>query len=462
MTKASRPFSRKVAIVGVLVVVLLVVGGYVFLRKGSAKSQFRLVSANVGTVRQSVSTSGTIEPAQQQVLSFSSTGRVANVNVLLGQEVPTGTVLASLDTTGLSAQVAAAQASLDGAEAKLQTDEAASTGASAMPSGSLSQAQGAVAADQAQLEHDQATLRSACSASSPIADCNAAEVVFSGDELKLSSDQSSYLSALDQQMVATQKQGGGASVSAATLTSDQAQVNAAQDALNAAGVALQQANLVAPFAGTITSIGVVAGQQVSANGSATASITISGNGSWVVQSSLTDTQIGSVKIGDQVVVTPDGSTAPIYGVLSQVTTFSDSSSGVPSFPITISVTGNPAGLYGGAGAQVSIVTLVKSNVLVLPASAVHTVGQDSFVFTYQGGKEVRQAVSTGATGALTVQIVSGLSPGTEVVLARVTGSVPVLSGAGGRRGLFGGGGIGGGGGGLGKSLAGGGKKGSAG
>ena len=168
-------------------------------------------------------------------------------------------------------------------------------------------------------------------------------------------------------------------------------------------------------------------------------------GAYAVSTTVSDAEIGQVKVGDQAVITPDGSTAPVFGTVSTVGLLASSSSGVATYPLTIAVTGSPAGLYAGAGASVSIITEQLSNVLTVPTSAVHTVGTRSFVYLLQNGQEVAQPVTVGAAGSGLTQITSGLQSGQQVVLATLRTSLPT-GGTGGTTGRgFGGGGLGGGG-----------------
>jgi multidrug efflux pump subunit AcrA (membrane-fusion protein) len=167
-------------------------------------------------------------------------------------------------------------------------------------------------------------------------------------------------------------------------------------------------------------------------------------GSFEVQASVTDSQIGRIKVGDQAQITPNGATQPVYGTVSQITPMASQSSGVASFPVTIAVTGTPSGLYAGASAQVSIVILQKTNVLTVPTAAVHRLGSRSYVNVLQDGKQVARTVTTGATDGARTEITSGLQAGDPVVLANLAASLPTnTTGRGG--GGFGGGGLGGGG-----------------
>ena len=88
----------------------------------------QVVTATTGTMKQTVSASGTIEPASEADLSFAVSGKVTAVDVSVGQAVTAGQVLATVDSSALQATADSAQASLTSAEAKLSSDE--SSGAS--------------------------------------------------------------------------------------------------------------------------------------------------------------------------------------------------------------------------------------------------------------------------------------------------------------------------------------------
>src|SRR6185437_8862785 len=64
-----------------------------------------VVTATTGTMKQTVSASGTIEPASQANLDFAVSGKVTAVDVSVGQEVTAGEVLATVDPSALQATV---------------------------------------------------------------------------------------------------------------------------------------------------------------------------------------------------------------------------------------------------------------------------------------------------------------------------------------------------------------------
>ena len=117
----------------------------------SAAPSYRLVTASIGTVRQSLSSSGTIEPAAQDALSFAVSGRVTSVRVSAGQRVAAGAVLATVDSASLKADLAQAQANLASAQARVSADSTASSSQLAADTAAAAAAQGQVASAQSAL-----------------------------------------------------------------------------------------------------------------------------------------------------------------------------------------------------------------------------------------------------------------------------------------------------------------------
>ena len=79
--------------------------------------------ATVGSMAQTVSAEGTLEPAQTDDLSFGAAGTVTGVDVEAGDRVRAGRVLATMDSAELELAVANAESSLAEAQATLAEDE---------------------------------------------------------------------------------------------------------------------------------------------------------------------------------------------------------------------------------------------------------------------------------------------------------------------------------------------------
>jgi len=89
-----------------------------------------LVSATTSTIRQSVSATGTLEPAHRADLSFVVSGTVTSVPVAVGDVVKVGTVLAKVDSAALQTAVTLAQANVTATQDQLTAQKNA--GASAV------------------------------------------------------------------------------------------------------------------------------------------------------------------------------------------------------------------------------------------------------------------------------------------------------------------------------------------
>jgi membrane fusion protein, macrolide-specific efflux system len=318
-----------------------------------------VVSVTTGTIKKTVSASGTIEPAQESALDFAVSGKVTAVDVVVGQKVAAGQTLASVGATALQAQEAAAQESLSAAESKLSADESS-----------------------------------------------------------------------------------GASTS--ELASDEAAVTSAKDQLTTAEKAVADADLTSPIAGTVASVDLSVGEDVSgsgslgdashANGTSTTSddpsssstqIEVVSTDTFVVNTTVDDTEVGEVSTGDQAVITPTGSTTDVYGTVASVGMVATNSGGVPSFPVSIDVTGTPSGVYAGSGADVSIVVKQLDDVVEVPSAAISYKGARATVTVVESdGRHVSQSVTVGTTEGGETQITRGLRVGEKLVEREVTFSGP--------------------------------------
>jgi hypothetical protein len=177
--------------------------------------------------------------------------------------------------------------------------------------------------------------------------------------------------------------------------------------------------------------------------------------------SLSESDIGSVKVGQAATVTVNAASGQQFaakvthiGVLSSSS--GSSSSSAVSYPVTLTLDQTGKGLKAGMSATADIVTDEVTGIAI-PSQAL--TGSNVTVENKDGSQST-QRVQTGVVGDSTTQIVSGLSVGDKVVVrsAAATAGAAAASGSnqinnalrnrvGGGGGL--GGGFGGGGGGAG-------------
>ncbi len=170
-----------------------------------------------------------------------------------------------------------------------------------------------------------------------------------------------------------QSVGTGSSASTDTpqqIASDQAAIDTAQAELTVAEQSLTEANLTSPINGTVVSVGINVGDTVSAN-SSTEVIVIIGTQSFEVASTLSSTQVPSVKVGDSAGVQVDGVDGTIDGTVSQVGPVQSGESGY-TFPLVVALPSSATGLFTGSTANVVVATGAVANVVAVPTSAVQT------------------------------------------------------------------------------------------
>jgi multidrug efflux pump subunit AcrA (membrane-fusion protein) len=215
-------------------------------------------------------------------------------------------------------------------------------------------------------------------------------------------------------------------------TADAAALTAAKAALHSAKLALRNATLRATITGTVTSVNLTVGQQVTpagGNSSDSSQVVVQSASTFIVNATVDDTEINQVKRGQSVSVTPDGATFPVNGAVTSVSTVPSSQSGVVSFPITVRLAGHPSGVYAGSSATLSITTKKVSNVLEIPTLAITFNGSTATVQVDNGGGTVTRSITVGESYGLETQVLTGLKAGDKVVV-KVPTFARVLPGSG--------------------------------
>jgi multidrug efflux pump subunit AcrA (membrane-fusion protein) len=374
---------------------------------GNAKAATttNLVTAATGTLRQTVTTTGTISPATEADLSFIVAGTVSSVPASVGAKVAKGAVLATVGTTDLQSAVDTAQAAVDAADEQLSS-VAGSTSAQ------IASAQAQLAAATNELTQAKKSLVAA-SLTSPIAGTVAAVNIATGDQV-----------------------GGGSSSGSGGSNST--------GGSGSSGGSSANGSATGSTAGSSSSLG--------------AAVVVISTDSWVANASVGSADLPQVKKGLQVELTPSDATTKVFGIVASVGIVATSStSGSATFPVRIVITGNPSGLYSGGTANVTIIVKQLQNVVTVPTAAVHTVSGQTVVYQRRGGKQINTAVRVGSVFGASTQIVSGLKAGDQVVVSTFTPGGGIRRQPGGNAtGTGTGRGFGGGGGGFGGGAGGGG------
>ena len=134
--------------------------------------------------------------------------------------------------------------------------------------------------------------------------------------------------------------------------------------MQTAQTALGNGTLVAPVAGVVAEVNVVAGQQVSAGSASAASsssssstthaIVVVSPGLFTVTGSVSDAQVNQIAVGQQAQVLPAGSQEAVVGQVTQVAQEATITSGVATFPVTVTLSGSNPSLRVGMSASVNV------------------------------------------------------------------------------------------------------------
>lgn len=387
---------KKLLWLSIALVVLIAagVGGWMLARpKANAATQnmSRTVQASVGTQTQTVSLDGTLSPRKQSDVSFTVSGTITEVYVKAGDKVSKGQRLARVDDTDLQDALDVANANLTTAQANY--DEVVASGGS---SAAIASAQAQVSSAKAARTSARQNLTNAV-LRSPIAGAVASMSAEEGDSVTGGTSSSA--------------QSGGSSGSSAAS------------------------------AGSSSS-------STSTSTSGTALFSVISTATWKLEGTVGSADLGSLKAGQAVQVTPSGASEAIKGTVASVGIVATSSSdGAATFPVVITLSGTHTDLYSGTTASAVITTGTYPDVLTVPTAAIRTQNSTTVVTKVDGTATSTVEVTVGRVFGTTTEIIKGLSEGdsVQITLTRPSGtSTGSTDQGGGLGGGFGGGGLGGG------------------
>jgi multidrug efflux pump subunit AcrA (membrane-fusion protein) len=420
-----------------------------------------------GTVSATVSASGNAESATNLGISFGGcTGVLTSVKVQPGSTIKIGQVLATANTDNAAQAVSDARDSLNAAESsQAQSVQQAQTqydNALASRELDLNQAQAAI--DSAQKAYDSANAAQKSSAQQSLTQ---AKNQYASSKLKDDQNVASAQTSLTQ---------------AQSSSTQQAQaVTTAQQNLDDAKATLASCTLKSPVAGTVVTVNGTVGSSPgsgsvasssssssssSSNSSANSSSSNSSNSSSTssaatvspssgfitvadlkkitVPASVSESDIGGVKVGDaasitfaaltssngaaQDGVTTNSSGTTVAGKVTHVDLTSTVSSSVVSYGVTVTLDAVPADLRLGQTASVTITTASKDNVLRLSTSAITSRGSTKTVTVVDGATRSVVEIETGITGNGMSEVTSGLTEGQVVEIPTTSSSTSSLLG----------------------------------
>jgi len=120
---------NKIILIVIAAILVSLIGGGIWKSKQPISVEYVTEMAKVGNLTQTVSATGSVKSTETIDLNFASTGRIVSLPVKVGDKATKGQVLATLDSSDLSAQLRQYQANLVSARANLDKLIAGATSA---------------------------------------------------------------------------------------------------------------------------------------------------------------------------------------------------------------------------------------------------------------------------------------------------------------------------------------------
>ena len=217
-----------------------------------------------------------------------------------------------------------------------------------------------------------------------------------------------------------------------------------QDALLDAKANLADYSVRAPLNGVVTNLdtSLRPGQTV-ANSTTIASIITP---QLIAEITLNEIDVAKIKIGQPVTMTFDAvDSVTMTGKVADIDAIGTVSQGVVSYDVKISFDVENEQIKPGMSVSANIITASKTDVLLVPNSAVKSQGNGNYVEFLENGQPNQQVVTIGLTNDTMTEITQGLSEGDNVITQTITSSTASTtnSSSNSRNSGFGGGGLGG-------------------
>ena len=210
------------------------------------------------------------------------------------------------------------------------------------------------------------------------------------------------------------------------------QVAQSRESVQRAQTNLGYATITSPIDGVVLSKAVEEGQTVAASFNTPELFTIAQDlTNMRVIADIDEADIGGVKEGQRVSFTVDAFPDDKFeGAVTQVRQQATTESNVVTYEVVISAPNNDLKLKPGLTANVTIFTLEKNNVLVVPSKALRFIPNEALLqkdekvedcegmfklWTKEGNVFKAHKVETGTTNGVLTEITGGISEGTEVL-----------------------------------------------
>jgi len=368
------------------------------------KLPVRAATVTRSDLKSTTATNGKVEPQVNFEAHAPFAGLVKALYVHEGDAVPANKLLLSMGDTEARARLATALAALRGAQASYQAAMKGGTQEERLSLGSdLTRTQAEL--DQAQ--RDFASLQKLQSTGA----ASANEVAAAKQRVENSKNS---LQTLQQRKTSRYSEDD--------LAHAKATLQGAQEGYASAQATLNQANVRAPFAGTVYSLPVSKTEFVEQGGSLLQMADLS---KLQVRAYFDEPEIGRLKVGQPITIEWDARPTQqwhghIVRIPSTIITYGTRNVGA----VLVAIDDSDGVLLPNTNVRVTVTVANDPNVLTIPREALHLEQGKSYVYKIVNGILRRTPVTTGDINLTVVEIKSGLNEG-DVVALGTTNAQPL-------------------------------------
>lgn len=361
----------------IILAALVIYAGQKIIRGNKAAESFKTQPLEIGSITESITASGTINPLSTVSIGTQASGRIAEIYVDYNSEVKKGQLLALIDQDNAKANVAQREAALEIAKAQVEVEEN--------------------------------NIKYYKKALDRISKLNASKY---STEKELEVAERDYDNAVAQ------------------LALEKAQVKQAEASLNSALTELSYTEIRSPVNGIVISKAVEVGQTVAASFSTPELFSVAEDLTKMqIEASVVEADIAKVKEGQAVRFSVDSyADEYFYGKVVQVRNEAVTTSNVVSYTVVIEIDNSDMKLKPGMTANVEIITADIKGALLAPNQALRFYMeegdnakryQDRGVWIIRNGKPIRIGIKIGVSDDANTQIISDeLKEGDAVILLR--------------------------------------------
>jgi len=440
-----------------LVVIIIAGGIFGYYQYNNAKaaqvSKYQTQVLATGSLTSIVGATGTVRANQTTLLNWQTSGRISKINVVEGQSVHKGDILAELDPASLPQTVILAQSDLVNARRALDN----------LKNSETAQAQAALTLANAQKAFDDAqktrSYKNYQRASNATIDQARANYVLANNAYKtakenydsvagMSDDSAIKAGALSAMGAASQNRDkavstlnwllgkpdsveiaqadGNVEVTRAQLADAQREwdrlkngvdpldIQAAQAKVDSIEATLSYTTLTAPIDGIVTDVTPKVGDQVAPG---TSSFRVDDLSSLEVDVQVPEVDINKVQVGQPAQFTFDAIPNKNYeGKVIQVSKVGLSVSGVVNYTVTVTLTNWDQDVLTGMTTAVNVIVKQLDNVLLVPNRAVKRINGKTYIYLLQNNQPVQTEIQMGAYSDTNSEITGGTAKAGDLLV----------------------------------------------